>query len=932
MRRELPDQRTPYSKTYDNGDGTRTLESYGEPIHYRDAASGNYEEIDTSLVATDTPHGKGLTNRANAFSLHLPDTTAAAPVVIEAGGVGISMTVRSRILEPEVIAAAETAAAVPEPASSRSRRYAGAFDGADIVYDSTPRGLKETIVVNRFTGKSIFSYDLDCTGLVPSVTPTGSVSFTHEKTGREVFRMAPPFMEDSAPESNGGPAYSDAVRYELKATGGSWRLDLVADRDWMRDPLRVYPIKIDPTTYIVDDSPVPCAEAYVYSSTPTTKYGASTEVRAGRISTTYGINYAYVRPLGDLTAGLPENTDVIDAELRLYCFDRRVTSATQIRATRVTAAWDEYAITYANRPSTASTYVSTSVTEGAWASWDVTADVQRFISGEVANHGFALYSPVSDGSADTYCRFYAWEYGATYGPRVVLTYTTRPQAKLVAPSAEVAVGTHGSQVHAHWTYADSLGKKQSAVQVQVASAPPAVTWDSQKVALDEDTRAYPITVPTAPGRYWIRMRIWGQTAEHEGPAMEAVSEWTDWQPFDRAAVTSNPSTPGLHSSAAAADPVAAGLAVDLTTGRLKGTRTDFSAPGLGGPISYGTYYDSGDTVDRGLGAGWRIAEPTITKRPQVLDNAGFEGAPTGGNNPPGWLYSTDLLTARASGLTPHGGSYYLLLGAAPSYGYYSAYVSNNAGGTQGTPVYPGERISARAWVLTYLLERNPDPSVTEYGALMKFHFYDATGAYLSSAVSGGYCAYNTATPSSAWRQIGLECDVPEGAYFVKLNLEARNVRGATYWDDVSLETHGITHTDADGTVRTFDQVGPGIYTRDPLEPGVRFTRVNALAGAQGGSGKATDGVVYGSAAYTPYDMVAWAADGTSSLDYRLKGAELLDSVDLHLWDGAENQPRENAPRTYTYAIDVSVDGVDWERVVAQTTGSSWMHHAFTPRR
>ena len=757
---------------------------------------------------------------------------------------------------------------------------------------------------------------------MPSVTPTGSISFTHEQTGREVFRMAPPFMEDSAPESLGGPAYSDAVRYALKPIGERWRLDVVADRAWMSDPVRVYPIKIDPTTYFVGTHYT--ADSYVYSWAPSSNYGLATELRAGRATLSNGINYAYIRP--DLT-GLPDGLSVLDARLKLYCFDRPVSTATPIEVKRVSGTWDQDKITYANRPGSVGGQVSASVTKGAWSTWDVTSHLQDVVAEGTANDGFVLYTPTPDSSANTYCRFYSQENASASKPQLVVTYTSRPSVEIVAPSPEVSIGTHAGEVHAHWTYDDMFDKEQSAVQIQLSSAPGSVSWDSGKVVVDKDDRTRPITVSQTAGRYWIRMRVWGKATEVGAAGTEAPSSWTGWQPFERAAVTSAPSAPGLHSSAAAADPVAAGLAVDLTTGRLKGSRTDFSAPGLGGPISYGTYYDSGDTVDRGLGAGWRIAEPTITKLPQVLDNAGFEAAPTDGNNPPGWLYSTDLLTARASGLTPHGGSYYLLLGAAPSYGYYSAYVSNNAGGTQGTPVYPGERISARAWVLTYLLERNPDPSVTEYGALMKFHFYDATGAYLSSAVSGGYCAYNTATPSSAWRQIGLECEVPEGAYFVKLNLEARNVRGATYWDDVSLETHGITHTDADGTVRDFDQVGPGIYARDPLEPGVRFTRVNALAGAQGGQGRGTDGVLSGTSADTPYDAVPWKADGTSALEYRLQGAELLDSVDLHLWDGAEP-----TPRTYTYAIDVSEDGADWERVVAQTTGSSWMHHTFAPRR
>ncbi|MHB1341787.1 MAG: hypothetical protein ACYCX5_08505, partial [Coriobacteriia bacterium] len=44
-RRELVDKRTASSRTWDNRDGTYTYESYVEPIHFKNAETGFFEEI-----------------------------------------------------------------------------------------------------------------------------------------------------------------------------------------------------------------------------------------------------------------------------------------------------------------------------------------------------------------------------------------------------------------------------------------------------------------------------------------------------------------------------------------------------------------------------------------------------------------------------------------------------------------------------------------------------------------------------------------------------------------------------------------------------------------------------------------------------------------------------------------------------------------------
>ncbi|MDP3631088.1 MAG: DNRLRE domain-containing protein [Actinomycetota bacterium] len=316
VKRELTDERTAYSRTWDNGDGTRTYEAFLEPRHYRDPASSAWLPIDTTLDATLTPSGRALTNRSNAFRFTLPEGIADADVTIGTEEASIRLRPKGRVLEKDVFDTFDaTSSAVPM--DGRTRRYAKAFNGADLLYESTARGLKETIVLAAPPSHDTFSFDMTCPGLVPSLDASGGVAFTRDSTGAVLFSMLSPYMTDASVDEAGEPAYSDAVRYELTRRGVGWRLDVVADAAWLADPARVYPVEIDPTTYI--SGAFWAEDAFVTSAYPSTNYGTATELKTGRVNASgTGINRTYVKP--DISGILGKGYSVLSAKLELYCF------------------------------------------------------------------------------------------------------------------------------------------------------------------------------------------------------------------------------------------------------------------------------------------------------------------------------------------------------------------------------------------------------------------------------------------------------------------------------------------------------------------------------------------------------------------------------------------------------------------------------------
>lgn len=57
---ELLEKRTATSKTFDNGNGTHTLQMSTSPIHYQDAR-GSWQEVNTSVVSQKGPYEWGCT-------------------------------------------------------------------------------------------------------------------------------------------------------------------------------------------------------------------------------------------------------------------------------------------------------------------------------------------------------------------------------------------------------------------------------------------------------------------------------------------------------------------------------------------------------------------------------------------------------------------------------------------------------------------------------------------------------------------------------------------------------------------------------------------------------------------------------------------------------------------------------------------------------
>jgi RHS repeat-associated protein len=225
---EIVADRTANSETFRLPDGERETRIYAEPVNYED--SGEWRPIGSAL--RESEDGAALTNGENDFEVTLPQQLDSDPARISFGEQWIS----SQLL------GTNTGAVQLE---DKTAAYESAQGSIAISYSGLANGLKEDIELSNSSQPSSFTFQLKTSpGLTPTLTETGDLEFRDE--GDQLVATLPaPLMYDSAPEH---PATSHAIHYELEPAAEGWRLKVEADREWLEQPERVWPVHLDPST------------------------------------------------------------------------------------------------------------------------------------------------------------------------------------------------------------------------------------------------------------------------------------------------------------------------------------------------------------------------------------------------------------------------------------------------------------------------------------------------------------------------------------------------------------------------------------------------------------------------------------------------------------------------------------------------------------
>jgi len=238
----VPSASTATSTLYRNADGTYTRRVHAEPVNYR-APDGTWRPINTALASGP---GGSFHEMASAVSVVL--APSAASTDLASLGFGSAASGLSYGLEG--------AAAAHVSVSGSTATYGGVLPGTDLRLSPVGSGLKESLILHSARAPASWVFPLRLRGLAPRLAADGSVEFVNA-AGGVVARVPRGYMRDSsANRRSGGPAESSGVTYQLLTVAGAPALRMSADRSWLDNPARVFPVTVDPnftasgTTYV----------------------------------------------------------------------------------------------------------------------------------------------------------------------------------------------------------------------------------------------------------------------------------------------------------------------------------------------------------------------------------------------------------------------------------------------------------------------------------------------------------------------------------------------------------------------------------------------------------------------------------------------------------------------------------------------------------
>ncbi|MBR5451923.1 MAG: DNRLRE domain-containing protein, partial [Clostridia bacterium] len=409
-------------------DGTYAAVEYSVPVHYLDS-NGEYLEIDNTLEAVTLPDGtSGYVNKDNNFSVTLPDDLSnSREIIISKNGKKVSFAVdgasnsKGAVLNNTADKKAQKLAQELQKATTEAEKtkirnkYAYevdkneskltyAYNGyIDVEYTLVGNKLKESLIINKQTGKADFKFKYDFDGMTAELQEDNSVLV---KDGDEVvFTIEAPYMFDSAEN------YSSNITVEFKNKNKGFEYILHADKDWLKSSDRVYPVTIDPTIVATAQSDASKIKSGTGAKTGLDASDLAALAENGntlKVGYVYGTNVSAVY-FAPIPSSIPKSARITGATFNVIC-SNAPTSAFPVYLSHATSNWAKgtIALTGDDFPDVSSleqTYIMSPTAETTYE-FDITEIAQAWHCGEYANYGIVLHTD-SAGTTQNFAAFYS---------------------------------------------------------------------------------------------------------------------------------------------------------------------------------------------------------------------------------------------------------------------------------------------------------------------------------------------------------------------------------------------------------------------------------------------------------------------------------------------------------------------------------------------
>ncbi len=423
---EIVSMRTPTEKYIRMPDGSYTVAKYAYDVHYFDGTG--YKEYDNSLELKTGLDGESVFSPKSsdvnvAFKQNVAVSGTGEQELFTVGKDNFSIGVffcgeeELKTTKAVVLAEADTLSLeemtkAEELTTLVGKRgtvsYESVLPYTSINYTALGNRIKEDIVLNSAMAETSWSFKLETSGVNAEVQSDGSIVFTNVKTDEICCVIPKGYMYDNA------GAFSNDVTYTLTETAGGYILNVNADKAWISDTKRVFPVTVDPTFILGGRSQDEISDAYVVEGSPAMTTGAYHILIAGYSQGDSA--YLHTRSLFKINTlpKLPASARIVSATLNLQQLEsgewysyNSASNYIHMVAKKITSSWNESTVCWNSQPSYGSKlhdYVTvTAGTATKLFQLDITSACQEWYENPSANYGVVVQS--YNESADGYVGF-----------------------------------------------------------------------------------------------------------------------------------------------------------------------------------------------------------------------------------------------------------------------------------------------------------------------------------------------------------------------------------------------------------------------------------------------------------------------------------------------------------------------------------------------
>ena len=390
--KEVTQQRTHNSKTFDLGRGAYQTVIYPETVHFKDA-EGQWKEIDNRLEEARNEQGEAiLRNQSNVLTMEFAKQTGKAPLVCISNKKGqkIAWNIQNQNEHVEAKPICENCCDTGDEDACRADlshvetelHYKEILPNVNVVCRMQGMMFKDDIVMENPQAQHRFVLEMDTQNVQLVKQEEGTIVAYAEGNPAEIaFVLPAAFMRDA--EGNIGTVETDLVE-----ENGKIQVALNCDEDFLQNA--VYPVVVDPLIQTEEHSSA-MEDNFVTSSAPNTVQSYSQARLRICKNTSYGECRSFLK-FTDLPFFMPSNM-VTKAYLRMSLYTKQGTRAVPVYVKEVLEDWSSQTITWNNQPSLGEHDVDVAIVPanagaGSTFAFDISNLVRKWYEG--SNYGVAF--------------------------------------------------------------------------------------------------------------------------------------------------------------------------------------------------------------------------------------------------------------------------------------------------------------------------------------------------------------------------------------------------------------------------------------------------------------------------------------------------------------------------------------------------------------